>query len=84
MDIGIEIATRITVPDGTTVETAPTTGVVIGFRLPCGRVVRPWVTYEIEEEGAGDEMTCRDLGHDELDALGIDDQADVVRAITEI
>lgn len=81
MDVRIEIATKITVPDGTVVETASATAGVIGLRLPCGRLVRPWVSYEIEEEGADDDMTYRDLSPDEMTALGIDDDTWVKRVI---
>lgn len=79
MDIEITLTTRITIPDGSVIETGPT-GAIIGFRMPCDRLVRPWISLEIEEDDDN-----RDLGYDEQMALGIDaSSSDVERHIDEI
>lgn len=78
MEIDITLTTRITVPDGSTVAIAPT-GAVMGFTMPCGRLVRPQIVMELEEDDEN-----RDLSYDEEMALGIDTTgADVDRQISE-
>jgi len=78
MEMDISLAIRIGVPDGTTVAIAPT-GAVMGFHLPCGRLVRPQVVLELEEDDDN-----RDLTYDEEVALGIDTAgADLHRQISE-
>ena len=79
MDIDITLMTRIAIPDGSAVELSKLSGEAIGFRLPCGRIVRPWVSLEIEEDDP------HDLAPAELDALGIGDpDEDLQRLISEI
>lgn len=79
MDVEISVKMRIEIPDGSEIETGAT-GLVIGFRMPCGRLIRPWVSYEIEEDD-----DYRDLGYEELMSLGIDtSDCNVDREIQEL
>lgn len=78
MELKINVSEIIEVPAGTTIHVAPT-GVTPGFELPDGRVIKVWISYEIEEGNS-----CRDLTYDELSALGITQGLDVERHVEEV
>jgi hypothetical protein len=73
----ITVSEMVEVPDDAEILHAPT-GVVSGLRLADGRVVKPWLSYEMEE---GDDAS--DLSHDEMLALGIDVGLDIERTIEQ-
>ena len=63
----IDVSERIDVPGNATIQLSAM-GNVAGIRLSDGRLVRPWVTWEIEEADG----THRELAHDELVGLGFE------------
>lgn len=77
--ITVTVTERLEIPDDAEIAYAPT-GVVSGFRLKDGRIVKPWVSYEIEE----DDETNHDLSHDEMQALGIEAGLDYERHIDRV
>jgi len=64
--IEITVMERIDVPDDAVLEYA-STGNACGIRLADGRVVKPWIALEIEEDDDAHDMTS-----DEIRAIGID------------
>ena len=74
----VTVSEIIEVPDDAEIEYAPT-GAACGIRLADGRIVKPWLTYEMEEDGE-----ASDLSNDELQALGFDPGVDIERSIDEI
>lgn len=77
-EMRITVSEIIEVPEGAEIAYAPT-GLVSGIRLADGRVLKPWITYELEEDGE-----ASDLGHDELTALGLDTGHDLERSIDRL
>lgn len=61
----VEVREHTGVPGSATIELTAI-GTIGGIKLADGRVVRPWITWEIEEADG----THRDLAFDELSALG--------------
>ena len=78
MTFTITVSEKIALPEGSTIAYAES-GAISGYRLPDGRLIRPWISYEIEEED-GDNQ---DLSYDELLALGIETGLDIERDIQE-
>lgn len=75
--VRVTMSEIIEIPDDAEIEYAPT-GVVSGIRLADGRTLKPWITYEIEED-----EEASDLSHDELIALGVDQGLDIERTIEQ-
>lgn len=73
--IEITVRERIDVPDDASLEYAAT-GFACGIRLADGRIVKPWIALEIEEDDEGHDMTS-----DELRAIGIDRDLDFERTL---
>ena len=61
----ITVSDRVEIPAEAITYVSPI-GTVCGLTLRDGRLVRPWITWEIEETGG----PYRDLTFDELLALG--------------
>lgn len=61
----VDVTEHTGVPGNATIEITPI-GTIGGIKLADGRVVRPWITWEIQEADG----TNRDLTFDELSALG--------------
>ena len=61
----IDVSEHTGVPGNATIEITPI-GTIGGIKLADGRVLRPWITWEIEETDG----THRDLTFDELSELG--------------
>ncbi len=76
--VRVTVSEVIEIPEGAEVDYSPI-GAVCGIRMADGRVVKPWITYEIEEDGQ-----AADLTHDELQALGFDPGGDIERTIDEV
>ncbi len=74
----IDVSEIIEAPAGSKLHIAPV-GTAAGFELPDGRIIKPWIVYEIEE---GD--SCRNLTHDEMLALGITQDIDFQRNVEEV
>ena len=79
MKLRVTMIEDVEVPDGSEIHCGPT-GMVAGFRLPSGELVRPWITYEIEDHDG----ETRDLEQEELAALGIVDGEDGQRQVEEL
>lgn len=77
--ITITLTETIEIPDDAEISTAPA-GAINGFMLSDGRLVRPWIVYEIEEEDG----SVRDLGTDELQSLDIGEPDDTSRHIEHV
>lgn len=77
MQIQITLVQTIDIPDDAEIARGPT-GAVIGVQLADGRIVRPWISHEIEEDGG---EAYRDLSYDELQALDFDVEGDLERDI---
>ena len=45
-------------------------GIVVGFELPGGVLIKPWVVFE--QCTTSDQDDSKDLSHDEVTALGIE------------
>lgn len=78
-ELSVTLQEKVSFPDGSTIEYA-VTGNVSGVRLKDGRLVKPWICYEIEE----DDGSTHDLRQDEMTALDIDAGLDLIRRIEEI
>jgi len=61
----IDVCEHTGVPGDASIDITPI-GTIGGIKLADGRLVRPWITWEIEETDG----THRDLTFDELSALG--------------
>lgn len=79
-DLRISLSECVSVPEGTTILTAEATGAVIGFRLPTGEVLKPWVTYELAHDAEGNAPE-RNLTHDELAGYDVWPDLDLERTI---
>lgn len=63
----VDVCERTGVPGSASIYITPI-GTIGGIRLADGRLVRPWMTWELEEVDG----THRDLTHDDLVALGFE------------
>lgn len=61
----VEVSEHTGVPGSASIDMTPV-GTIGGIRLGDGRLVRPWITWEIEEADG----SHRDLDHEELVELG--------------
>lgn len=61
----VDVTEHTGVPGDASIEITPV-GTIGGIKLADGRLVRPWITWEIQEADG----TNRDLTFDELSALG--------------
>ena len=66
--LSVSVSEEIMVPEGCKIELAPT-GAVSGIRLPNGKLLKPWVTYELHDDAADDDPV--DQTYDDLCALGV-------------
>lgn len=72
----VSVTDVIGIPATATIAHSPN-GNTCGLRLADGRLVRPWITWEIEDAGENH----RELDHDDLLALGFQPTLETAIAI---
>ncbi|MBS7671408.1 hypothetical protein [Croceicoccus gelatinilyticus] len=66
LDMSVTISDEIHVPEGSEIQYGRD-GNGIAIKLPDGKVIKPWITWELQEDETGD---ARDLTYDQMTELG--------------
>lgn len=77
----ITVTERIQVPDDAEINIAPS-GMASGIRLADGRIVKPWICYELETQIDGEDEH-HDMDPDELSSIGFETNIEMERTIEE-
>jgi hypothetical protein len=77
----LNIEASVTVPaDAKEIQTRD--GRVVGFELPGGVLIKPWIVFE--QCSTSDEDDSNDLTHDELTALGVEYEYETREFVEEL
>lgn len=71
-EIVVTVSQTIEVPEGSRLVAVPT-GDVLKILLPCGTIIRPWISFEATPLNSGDPQ---DVDYEDLSELDVDTGSD--------